>query len=144
MANKKKLLIPEEKYKSDFEPFTGFYDYHIKDKCVSMNLDMVKNFGVSLIPCKYTNIKTLDINSVPVNTIMFSSSKKKNNIKNLMWYIRCLHCHPENIREVQIGTTIYYQIQNLKTGKLKGVVEVNVWINFIKNITQKIIDNESN
>ena len=150
MKTKKKcnLLIPEEKYNTDFQPFTGFYEYHVKGKRISVELLDIQNFGVNLRIAKREELGKLDIKTIPLNTIVFSSSKKKNNVKNLMWYIRCLPCHPENIVLEQNYYRLVCSQKNKETDKkditMKGIVTCDVWNHFIKELTNQIKTNENN
>lgn len=148
---KKNLLIPEEKFKSDFAPLSGFYNYHIKGKDISVALDEIQGFGVSLKPYKLKDIANITDNSLPVNTIAFSSSKKKNNVKNLTWaIIRCLVAHPENIIEKEVNGIKCYRIlcstKNNKTGKItqtmKGLVSCEIWPKFTEQLINKITEKE--
>ena len=142
----KQLLIPEEKYNTDFQPVTGFYEYHVKNKTISVSLSEIQGFGVNLQVAKQGELDELDINTLPINTIRFSSSKKKKNVKNLMWYIRCLACHPENIDCKQKIYQFHCSRKDKKTDKIsftmKGNVSCNVWPQFIETLTNKIIENE--
>lgn len=150
MAAKKKLnlLIPEKKYNADFQPFTGFYEYHVKGRKISVKLFDIQDFGVNLIVAKRKELSELDVKSIPLDTIMFSSSEKKNNVKNLMWYIRCLPCHPENIVLKQNCYQLECSQHNRKTDEkditMKGVVSCDVWNHFIEKLTNKIKENENN
>lgn len=148
---KKNLLIPEEKFKSDFAPLSGFYNYHIKGKDISIALDEIQGFGVSLKAHKLKNIANITDSSLPVNSIAFSSSKKKNNVKNLTWaIIRCLVAHPENIIEKDVNGTMCYSIcccaKNSKTGKrvptMKGLVACEIWPKFTEQLINKIAEKE--
>lgn len=84
-TRKKNLLVPEESFKSDFVPLSGFYNYHVKGKDISIKLDDIQGFGVVLEPKKRKEIAHVNENALVTNTIMFSSSKKKYNVKNLLW-----------------------------------------------------------
>lgn len=148
---KKNLLIPEEKFKSDFAPLFGFYNYHIKGKDITVALDEIQGFGVSLEPHDLGDIANITDNSLPVNTIAFSSSKKKYNVKHLTWaIIRCLVAHPENIVEKDVNGTKCYSIlcstKNNKTGKIiptmKGLVACEIWPKFTEQLINKITEKE--
>lgn len=149
MAAKKKnnLLIPEDKYNTDFQPFTGFYEYHVKGITVSVKLLDIQDFGVNLKIEKREELGKLDVKTIPLNTIMFSSSRQKNNVKNLMWYIRCLPCHPENIVLEQDYYILLCSQNNKEKGKkeitMKGIVSCNVWSHFIEKLTKHIKENEN-
>jgi len=149
MGAKKKrdLLIPEEKYDTDFQPFTGFYEYHVKGRTIPVKLLDIQGFGVDLKVAKRDELENLDVKSMPLNTIMYSSSRKKNNVKNLMWYIRCLPCHPENIVLEQGNYQLVCSQKKGKTGEkeitMKGTVSCEVWNHFIKELTNKIKENEN-
>ena len=61
------------------------------------------------------------------------------NIKNLMWYFRCLPCHPDNIKTIELnGVNYYYLTCNKKSYAMKGFVACDVWSKFIKKLTDKI------
>lgn len=145
-TRKKKLLIPEENYKSDFAPLSGFYNYHVKGKDISVSLDEIQGFGVTLEPKKRQEIANVNVNSLMTNTIIFSSSKKKYNVKNLIWTIRCLVAHPENIEEKSINGVKYYNIccstKDKITGKviptMKGLVARDLWPKFTEQLINKI------
>ena len=78
---KKNYLIPEERFKQDFAPLSGFYDYHVKGKNIAVALNEIQGFGVSLDPKKRGKIANVNSDSLEVNSIYFSSSKKKDNGK---------------------------------------------------------------
>ena len=145
---KKKCLIPEEMYNKDFQPFTGFFEYHAKNRTVPVSLSEIQEFGVKLEVVNREVLNKLD--TIPINTIKFSSSKKKRNVNNLMWYFRCLPCHPENINIS--NNQKCYQLQccrnDNKTGEkvicMKGLVACDVWSSFIKDVTDKIVEYEKN
>ena len=147
---KKKLLIPEEKFKSDFAPLSGFYNYHIKGKDISVSLDEIQGFGVSLEAHKQKDIANITENSLSVNTIKFSSTKKKYNVKNLTWTIRCLVAHPENIIEKEVNGIKCYSIccskKNNVTGKktptMKGLIACEIWPKFTEQLINKITEKE--
>ena len=147
---KKNYLIPEERFKQDFAPLSGFYDYHVKGKIIDVALNEIQGFGVSLVPKQREEIAKLNSDSLSVNSIFFSSSKKKNNVKNLMWTIRCLVAHPENISEKIVNDVKCYSItcntKDNKTGRviptMKGLVSCEVWQHFTKQLCNKIIEKE--
>lgn len=148
-----KLLIPEEKYIADFEPFIRFYAYHVKKKKIAIPLIDIGALGVNLEPKKQRkDIAIIDLNALLPNNIYFSSSKKKENVKNLMWYIRCLAHHPENIEIVVLNGVEHYKLWcTCKDNKsktiiytMKGLVECNVWSIFINGLIAKIKENENN
>lgn len=140
MSKNRKFLISEEKFKSDFESLMSFFTYHVQKHDISLKLSDIQDLGVKLEVRKEKEVKDLNVKSVPINTIIFSSSKKSRNIHNLMWYMRCLPCHAENIEEVDVDDVKCYQIQNLKTGRLKGLVSCEVWSQFIEKLTNKIAE----
>ena len=87
MVKKQKgLLIPEEKYNTDFRPITGFYDFHIKKKDISVPLSEIQRFGVNLQVAKRDELGKLDINTLPINTIKFSSSKKRFTVNTFSYF----------------------------------------------------------
>ena len=147
---KKKFLIPEEKYLSDFSPLAGFYDYHIKSKGVEIPLEIIQGLGVNLIPKRQNDVAKIQDNDINVNTIVFSSSKKKHNVKNLAWCIRCLVSHPENIEIVNVDNRICYRLRCSKkknnTDKyittMKGLIDCAVWSDFVKKWMDTIKENE--
>ena len=147
---KKKLLIAEEKFKSDFAPLAGFYDYHIKGKKISVDLADIQEYGIALTPQTLKDIASIDDDAISVNTINFSSTKKKQNVKNLAWAIRCLISHPENIKEKEVkGTKCYYiccSMKNRKTGvkspTMKGLVACDLWTIFTGQLINKIKEKE--
>ena len=147
---KKNYLIPEERFKQDFAPLSGFYDYHVKGKNIAVALNEIQGFGVSLDPKKRGKIANVNSDSLEVNSIYFSSSKKKDNVKNLMWTIRCLVAHPENISEKIVNDVKCYSIncgtKDKKTGNviptMKGLVSCEVWQQFTKQLCNKIIEKE--
>ena len=147
-TKKKKALIPEENFKSDFAPLSGFYDYHVKNKTISLSLDEVQGMGVLLKAMRRSEMAELESEELDVNTICFSSSQRNKNVKNLFWTIRCLVAHPENIKEVEIGGVKCYSIfcttkeNDKRILTMKGVVNCNVWSSFIKQITNKIKETE--
>lgn len=149
-TRKKRLLISEENYNSDFAPLSGFYNYHVKGKDISVSLDEIQGFGVTLEPKKRQEIANVNSNSLVINTILFSSSKKKNNVKNLIWTIRCLVAHPENIEEKSINGVKYYNIfcstKDKETGKviptMKGLVACGLWPKFTEQLINKIKEEE--
>ena len=146
MRKKKKLLIPEENYKSDFAPLSGFYNYHVKGKDISISLNEIQGFSVTLEPKKRQEIANVSSDSLVIYTIIFSSSKKKNDGKNLIWTIRCLDAHPENIEEKSVNGVKFYNIccstKDKKTGKviptMKGLVACDLWPNITEQIINKI------
>ena len=144
----KNNLIPERLFEKDFKEFTGFYDYHVKKQKISLALNDIQGFGVELKVTKPDEIQKMVDNSLAINTIYFSSSKKKNNVKNLMWTIRCLTSHPENISELMFENIKCYKIyctrktNGIKQETMKAIIACDIWKEFIKNITTKIIENE--
>ncbi len=146
----KSYLIPEELFEKDFKKFTGFYDYHVKNKVIPLSLNEIQGLGVNLKIKTPIDIQQLTDNLLTINTIYFSSSKKKENVKNLMWTIRCLTAHPENISEFICEDTKCYKIyctrknNGVKQETMKGIIACDKWNEFINNITTKIIENENN
>ena len=101
-------MIPEEKFNADFGPIVSFYAFHVKKKSIPISLNDIGMFGVNLEAKKHIkDIEQIDMNAIVPNAIYFSSSKKKHNVKNLMWYIRCSAHHPENIEIVNINGVEY-------------------------------------
>ena len=150
---KKKLLIPENKFKSDFAPLVGFYDYHIKKKSIPIKLNYIQDMGVRLkVIKKRCDFAEIDEEEISVNTIIFSSSKKKNNVKNLFWNLRCIVAHPENIEEVKINDVLCYKIICITKDKetkltiptMKGIISCDVWSIFIKQLMDKILNINEN
>lgn len=149
---KQKLLILENEYEKDFKPIVGFYSYHVKGRNIVVKLKDIDCLGVAIEARKQEkDIALIDINTLSTNVLYFSSSKKNRNVKNLMWYIRCLVHHPENIEKVTLNGKEYYKLwcghKDSKTGlivpNMKGLIECSVWPNFIKGLTDKIIENEN-
>lgn len=146
-------MIPEEKFNADFGPIVSFYAFHVKKKSILISLNDIGMFGVNLEAKKHIkDIEQIDMNAIVPNAIYFSSSKKKHNVKNLMWYIRCSAHHPENIEIVNINGVEYYKLwcgrkDNIKktiASTMKGLVACDVWPDFIKGLTNKIIEDEDN
>lgn len=150
MSTHKKMLISEEKYNADFAPLSGFYKYHVEGKSISVKLDDVQGFGVRLEPKKRKELANGKTDPFIVNTIKFSSSKKKNNVKNLMWTIRCLVAHPENISEKTVNGVKCYSICcstiDKNTSKaiptMKGLVACELWPDFVNKLMSIIKDRE--
>lgn len=151
-AIKQQLSILENEYEKDFKPIVGFYSFHVKSKNITIKLKNIAHLGVTIEARKQEkDIALIDINTFSTNVIYFSSSKKSKNVKNLMWYIRCLAHHPENIEKVTLNGIEYYKLwcghKDNKTGlmvpNMKGLVECSVWPNFIKGLTEKIIEDEN-
>lgn len=147
------LLIPETKFIADFEPFIRFYAYHVKKKKITIPLIDINKHGINLEAKKQRkDIAIIDLNALQPNAIYFSSSKKKNNVKNLMWYIRCLAHHPENIEFVVLNGVEHYKLWcTYKDSKskstiytMKGLVACDVWSIFINELIAKITQNETN
>ena len=147
-AKKKKYLIPEETFKSDFAPLTGFYDYHIKKKQILVSLDEVQNMGVTLKPMKRKEIADVDSKDLAVNTICFSSIKRKRYVKNLFWTLRCLVAHPENIRIKTVNGKKCYSIycttkdNDKLVPTMKGIISCEIWPRFTEQIINKIKEKE--
>ena len=149
-----KSLIPEEKFVADFEPFIKFYAYHVRNKTIAIPLIDIGALGVNLEAKKQRkDIATIDLNALQPNNIYFSSSKKKENVKNLMWCIRCLAAHhPENVEIVVLNGAECYKLwcthKDNKSKRtvytMKGLVECNVWSIFINGLIAKIKENEIN
>ena len=137
--------IPEEVFIKDFKPMAGFYDFHVKKRKIKLSLKDLNVMGVELKPKKQMKIAEVILEEMPLNTIVFSSSKKSQNVKNLMWTFRCLTAHPENIEIVTIGGREYYKIICWKKQKdsnipiMKGIVSSNEWPMFIDRIQSSII-----
>lgn len=141
-----KPLIAQEKYDKDFAPLAGFYTYHVQNKKLPISLDELQDFGVHLEAVNIEDVARVDEKTLPLNTIVFSSSKKNNNAKNLTWStIRCLVSHPENIEEIENDGIRCYKLKcSSKKGDkivptMKGVVACDVWPDFTKKL-QKIIE----
>lgn len=146
-------MIPEEKFNADFGPIVSFYAFHIKKKSIPISLNDIGMFGVNIEAKKnIKDIEQIDMNAVVPNVIFFSSSKKKYNVKNLMWNIRCLAHHPENIEIVNINGVKCYKlwcsrknkIRNTIAPTMKGLIACDAWPIFIKCLTDKITENEIN
>ncbi len=146
MSKKKcKFLIPEKTYKKDFLPYAGFFEYHIRKKNVPLKLSDAQGWGVQLEVKSKQEVDGQDIKQLSVNSIIFTSTHRKENIRNLMWYIRCLPCHPDNIKTRKVNDTKCYQIRcSTKRYAMKGLVACDVWPDFIKSLTNKIIEDENN
>lgn len=151
--NCKNLLIPENDYEKDFGFIVGFYAYHVKNKDIAVSLSDISNLGVNIeAKKKKKEIELIDINMLSTNVIYFSSTEKKKNVKNLMWCIRCLAHHPENIEIVNQNGTAFYKLWCGHKDNIKGVViptmlglvDCNVWPNFIRGLMDKITENETN
>lgn len=148
----KKSLIPEKQFTKDFEPIISFYAYHVKNKIIKIPLNDLSILGLSLNVKKLNEIASIDMNTLQPNVIFFSSSSKKKNVKNLMWYIRCLSHHPENVEIIVLNGVEYYKFHCTKknnktkiiTYTMKGLVECNVWKSFINGLIAKIKENENN
>lgn len=147
-TKKKKYLIPEETFKSDFAPLTVFYDYHIKKKQISVSLDEVQHMGVTLKPMKRKEIANVDINDLEINTICFSSTKRKYYVKNLFWTLRCLVAHPENIRIKTVNGEKCYSIycttkeDDRLVPMMNGIVSCEIWPRFTEQIINIIKEKE--
>lgn len=145
---KKRLLIPEEMYNSDFAPFASFYSYHVKGKILSVALDEIQGNGVALYAeKKRKKVENVDTKTLPVNTIIFASSKKNCNVKNMIWdIIRCTVAHPENIQQVDKDGTKCYEltctIQDKYTKKIvptmKGIIACDLWPVFANRVMEII------
>lgn len=140
----KELLIPEEKFQKDFSFLAGFYDYHVKGKKLAISLSEIQQYGVDLYPKKLNDIANLKYDDIPSNSIIFSSSKKSKNVKNLMWAIRCLVSHPENIEIIERDEKNYYKIicfmkrNSIVLPNMKGIISCDIWEKFVRKLCERI------
>ena len=149
---KKKILIPEEKFQHDFKPLAGFFDYHVKSKNIKIPLEKFQEFGVNLIPQKPPKMAKIPQKDVAINSIVFSSSRKSNNVKNLAWYIRCLVSHPENISIDNMDGKACYRLYCSKkvdnkddySITMQGLVDCEIWAEFAKKWMNTILELSEN
>ena len=143
-------MISEKKFNEDFAPIVGFYNYHIRNKKINIKLSDLQQFGVQLKPEKISNIEDITEEEIPLNTILFSSSKKNNNVKNLMWAIRCVAHHPENVCIIRKKNHNYYRLRCLRKDNknknsrktMQGLVSCELWNEFIEKIKNRIKEYE--
>ena len=139
-------MIPEELFEKDFKPLAGFYDYHVKRRKIPLALKDIQDLGVDLTARRQSTdpISEIEHDDLPTNTIVFSSSRKNQNVKNLMWTIRCLTAHPENIDIVNVGKKKCYKIICFrKQGDssipiMKGLISCDTWPVFISQLINKL------
>lgn len=140
------ISIMEEDFLRDFKPLSGFYKFHVKGKSIPLKIEDIQSFGVKTTPHSRDEMQKIEWEMVLPNSIDFSSWRKSENIKNLMWTLRCLESHPENIRKTKINGTDFYVIEcstkNHRTNELfptmKGIISCEIWPSFRDKLTQTI------
>ncbi len=138
--------ITEKAFLRDFKPLSGFYDFHVRCKRIHLGIEDVQNFGVRVTPHSRTEMQQLEWGMVQLNSIDFSSWRRSHNIKNLMWALRCLESHPENIKQTNINGTDFYIIEcfkkNHRTNEIhstmKGIISCEIWPSFREKLTNLI------
>ena len=135
---KKKCLISERAYNKDFSHLASFWAYYVKKRELPISLNEIQNFGVHIEVKNRIDLGKMSFSKLPHNTIFFTSTRKKLNVKNLMWNIRCLVAHPENIREVKFEDKKFYRKTKKIVHTMKGLIQCDMWPLFIKKLTEKI------
>ena len=142
--------ISETNFKKDFMLLSGFWDFHVKKKKITLaNGDLQLN-GLKVTPHTCDEMKNLQWKNIQPNSIEYSSYAKNQNVKNLMWAFRCLEAHEENIKEVSINGVPYYRIEGFsKNNKyhvqlpiLMGYVECSKWKPYIEQVMNLITNSE--
>ena len=142
--------ISETNFKNDFKPLSGFFGFHVKNKKITLKNEDIQLMGLKVTPHSCVEMGKKRWVNIQPNSIEYSSSKKSQNVKNLMWAFRCLEAHEENIKEVSIGGIPYYRIEGYsKNNKfhvrlpiLMGYVECSKWKPYIDSVMNLIKKSE--
>lgn len=143
---KKQTTIWRDIHKSivenDFSIFLNYYNFDIKNNNISTDLNEIQCYGIVLRPCSTSEIKKTKFTKLR-NEIIFYSNPSKSDVKELIRHFKNLVSHPENIKIATIKGKPYYRVYDYKFGKprkdsMKGVVSVDLWKNFVKQIMKKI------
>jgi len=143
--------ISEENFKRDFAPLSGFHDFHVRAKRISLSNDDLHLLGITTNPHSCDEMEKLTWNDVGLNSIEYSSSQRSKNVQHLMWAFRCLEAHKTNIKEGTKNGIPCYRIEGYSKNNrfhkrlptLRGYVERDKWKPYIEQVMNLILKQEN-
>ena len=146
-----KDIKKEDVVNLSFKDKTRLYKFHVDKKKITLQNEDMQCYGIKVRPHSSQEMSKLVWKDIQLNNIEYSSSRKSQNVRHLIWAFRCLNAHSENIKEgFKNGIPCYriegYSKNNMKHKRLPilmGYVELNRWKPFIEEIMNKI-KNQSN
>lgn len=136
--------LPQRELDNNFMGFLSYYNSHIKDIYIPLDLADFKDLNIILSPLSTTSIRKTKYKTLKEGKIVFYSNPKSTEVKELMRHFKNMVSHSENIKKGKIDGIEYYRFyDSYKKGKtiydtMKGLLPTSEWQAFLTSFKTRV------